>query len=274
MPGSLRGARTSSFVADDRALTQVVMSAGASSWEACPLPVAWLSVAAGMAFATRTAAAAKTVWLRSPWMTWGWREAPPEELLIEVLAGPGGELAHDRRGITGRELVLPVGRHAIEVLPAIGTSECPAEEPPRAASGRPSLPSRIAPMRAESIRGRGWRLACSGGSRSTRPLRSCGVARRDVAAEHEVGTAPFQDQVHVRAFVFDYLSTHATGMIDWAHRTRQALHEWPHLSDDQRAHRAVGHISQQATELPAPPVADRDADTERSPQGLGRLSLR
>ena len=88
---------------------------------------------------------------------------------------------------------------------------------------------------------------------------------RTVAAEYDAGTAPFQDQVHVRAFVFDYLSTHATGMLDWAYRTRQALNEWPNLSDDQRARRAVGRISQQATELPAPPVADRDADTERSP---------
>src|SRR5919197_3588191 len=31
---------------------------------------------------------------------------------------------------------------------------------------------------------------------------------RTVAAEYEAGTAPFQDQVQVRALVFDYLTTH------------------------------------------------------------------
>ena len=37
---------------------------------------------------------------------------------------------------------------------------------------------------------------------------------RTVAAEYAAGGEPCQDQVHVRAFVFDYSTTHATGMLD------------------------------------------------------------
>ncbi|MEO8687642.1 MAG: hypothetical protein ABI611_05420 [Solirubrobacteraceae bacterium] len=54
----------------------------------------------------------------------------------------------------------------------------------------------------------------------------------------------------MRAFVFDYLTTHATGMLDWVARTREALDEWPELDHDQRAARAVGRISARARTLP------------------------
>lgn len=74
---------------------------------------------------------------------------------------------------------------------------------------------------------------------------------RAVAAEYEAGTAPFQDQVHVRAFVFDYLTTHATGMLDWVSRTRAAIAEWPALTAEDRAARAVGRIGARARDLPA-----------------------
>jgi PadR family transcriptional regulator, regulatory protein AphA len=75
---------------------------------------------------------------------------------------------------------------------------------------------------------------------------------RPIAAEYAAGTAPFQDQVHVRAFVFDYLATHATGLLGWVQRTRTALDEWPTLDDDERAARAVARIVAGAAELPQP----------------------
>lgn len=76
---------------------------------------------------------------------------------------------------------------------------------------------------------------------------------RTVAQEYAAGTAPFQDHVHVRAFVFDYLTTHATGMLEWAQRTRHALDEWPALDDRQRAARAVERIAVGAERLPGSP---------------------
>jgi hypothetical protein len=76
---------------------------------------------------------------------------------------------------------------------------------------------------------------------------------RTVATEYQNGTAPFQDHVHVRAFVFDYLTTHATGMLDWVARTRAALAEWPHLNDTERAARAITRISEHARRLPPNP---------------------
>ena len=42
---------------------------------------------------------------------------------------------------------------------------------------------------------------------------------RHVAAEYLTGQAPFQDQVHLRAFVFDFLSSHAMMLRGWADRT-------------------------------------------------------
>lgn len=75
---------------------------------------------------------------------------------------------------------------------------------------------------------------------------------RTVAAEYEAGTAPFQDQVHVRAFVFDYLTAHATTMLAWVARTRTALERWEHLDEPARAETAVRAIAERAHELPPP----------------------
>lgn len=79
---------------------------------------------------------------------------------------------------------------------------------------------------------------------------------RTVAAEYAAGDAPFQDEVHVRGLVFDYLTTHATGMLDWAQRTRSAIEQWPQLTDDARSALAVSRISERATTLPAPPAGN------------------
>jgi DNA-binding PadR family transcriptional regulator len=62
---------------------------------------------------------------------------------------------------------------------------------------------------------------------------------RTVAHEYLTGTAPFQDHVDHRAFVFDYLATHADGMRGWAERTRKAIADWPDMSDDERRDQAL-----------------------------------
>ena len=66
---------------------------------------------------------------------------------------------------------------------------------------------------------------------------------RVVGAEYLVGTAPFQDQVHVRAFVFDFLTHHALMLLEWAERTRAALDTWPQLDAEQRAAAAQATIA-------------------------------
>jgi PadR family transcriptional regulator, regulatory protein AphA len=67
------------------------------------------------------------------------------------------------------------------------------------------------------------------------------VGRR-VSAEYLSGTAPFQDQVHLRAFVFDFLSHHAMMLGDWADRTEAALDRWPRQTPVQRAAAGVRTI--------------------------------
>jgi hypothetical protein len=46
---------------------------------------------------------------------------------------------------------------------------------------------------------------------------------RVVAAEYLAGSAPFQDQVHVRALVFDFLSSHARMLREWVDRTEPVI---------------------------------------------------
>jgi DNA-binding PadR family transcriptional regulator len=68
------------------------------------------------------------------------------------------------------------------------------------------------------------------------------VGRR-VSAEYAAGTAPFQDQVHLRAFVFDFLSNHAFMLREFADRTEATLDRWPRLTPEQRARSAVRTIT-------------------------------
>jgi PadR family transcriptional regulator AphA len=57
---------------------------------------------------------------------------------------------------------------------------------------------------------------------------------RVVGPEYLQGTAPFQDQVHVRALVFDFLWNHAKMLHSWAERTEAMIAQWEQLSLDER----------------------------------------
>jgi len=76
---------------------------------------------------------------------------------------------------------------------------------------------------------------------------------RVVGAEYLSGSAPFQDQLHVRAFVLDFLSHHARMLIDWADRTEATLdqHPDPHSESRQQASRAI--IASNLAAYPPPP---------------------
>jgi PadR family transcriptional regulator AphA len=57
---------------------------------------------------------------------------------------------------------------------------------------------------------------------------------RVVGAEYLEGAAPFQDQLHVRAFVFDFLSNHARMLLEWADRTERSVGRWERQSTNAR----------------------------------------
>jgi DNA-binding PadR family transcriptional regulator len=58
---------------------------------------------------------------------------------------------------------------------------------------------------------------------------------RVVGEEYLQNTAPFQDQVHVRALVFDFLWNHANMLRSWAERTESMIAQWEQLSPEERA---------------------------------------
>jgi len=62
---------------------------------------------------------------------------------------------------------------------------------------------------------------------------------RVVGPEYLRGTAPFQDQVHVRALVFDFLWSHATMLQRWAERTAAAIERWEESSPTERTEDAI-----------------------------------
>ena len=65
---------------------------------------------------------------------------------------------------------------------------------------------------------------------------------RVVGPEYLQGTAPFQDQVHVRAFLFDFLSHFAFTLRDWANRTEAQVKRWDILDDADRSTEALALI--------------------------------
>ena len=80
---------------------------------------------------------------------------------------------------------------------------------------------------------------------------------RIVGPEYLAGTAPFQDQVHVRAFVLDFLSHHARMLIDWADRTDEIIDQWSGASDRRRPSLALDTIRANLDAYPPVHALDR-----------------
>jgi len=80
---------------------------------------------------------------------------------------------------------------------------------------------------------------------------------RIVGPEYLAGTAPFQDQVHVRAFVLDFLSHHARMLIDWADRTEEIIDQWSGASDRRRTSLALDTIRANLDAYPPVHALDR-----------------
>ena len=75
---------------------------------------------------------------------------------------------------------------------------------------------------------------------------------RVVGPEYLAGSAPFQDQLHVRALVLDFLSHHARMLIDWADRTEQTITTWPDATPAERNHAATQTITKNLAAYPRP----------------------
>lgn len=66
---------------------------------------------------------------------------------------------------------------------------------------------------------------------------------RTVGAEYAAGTAPFQDQLHARALVFDFLWSFACMLREWAERTDATIAGWDGATPAERAAAALATIS-------------------------------
>jgi DNA-binding PadR family transcriptional regulator len=76
---------------------------------------------------------------------------------------------------------------------------------------------------------------------------------RVVGREYLEGTAPFQDDVHARALVFDFLSHHALMLLAWAETSRAAVSRWEGESEPGRERAALTTIRRCLSEYPSPP---------------------
>jgi PadR family transcriptional regulator, regulatory protein AphA len=74
---------------------------------------------------------------------------------------------------------------------------------------------------------------------------------RVVGAEYLAGTAPFQDQVHARALVFDFLWNHALMLRQWVERTEAAIAQWDELSPEEQSAAALAVTRDNLTRDPA-----------------------
>jgi PadR family transcriptional regulator AphA len=96
---------------------------------------------------------------------------------------------------------------------------------------------------------------------------------RTVGAEYLDGTAPFQDDVHARALVFDFLAAHALTLIGWAERAELRVAAWGEETPAQREAAAVESIRRRLAELPPIPgdaAAGEELRAHRRPAGTSR----
>jgi DNA-binding PadR family transcriptional regulator len=67
-----------------------------------------------------------------------------------------------------------------------------------------------------------------------------------IGAEFAAGRHQFQDQVHVRALLFDYLWSYGLGLVAWSERSIAAVSEWDDISgsaeDRERGRQRIGAL--------------------------------
>jgi hypothetical protein len=92
---------------------------------------------------------------------------------------------------------------------------------------------------------------------------------RAVGEEYVAGRAEFQEQVHVRALVFDFLAELGLDVIAWAERSLAEVRTWDDLSPDGKAARGVELIARQIArylpETAGPPPSSGASAASRTP---------
>ena len=79
---------------------------------------------------------------------------------------------------------------------------------------------------------------------------------RTVGPEYLAGTAPFQDQVTMRALVLDFLSHYARMLIDWADRAEATVAAWLDQTADEQVEQALTTIRGNLRQYPDAAVAE------------------
>jgi DNA-binding PadR family transcriptional regulator len=95
---------------------------------------------------------------------------------------------------------------------------------------------------------------------------------RVVGPEYLAGTAPFQDQVHARSLVFDFLWSHATMLRRWAERAEATIDGWDALPADARADAALAVIRGHLANDSARPAVPGGPNRPRRPVPPSRRS--
>ncbi len=85
---------------------------------------------------------------------------------------------------------------------------------------------------------------------------------RTIAEEYLEGRAPFQDDVHIRALVFDFLAGFANMSADWARRAEKYVDDWSDLDDAGRNAAGVELVSARTRLMPATPEREPGAPQE------------
>ncbi len=75
---------------------------------------------------------------------------------------------------------------------------------------------------------------------------------RTAGSEYLEGRGPFQDQVHVRGYVFDFLANFALFLQGWADRTESSYRRWPDMTEAERADAALELIRINLAKFPDP----------------------
>ena len=83
---------------------------------------------------------------------------------------------------------------------------------------------------------------------------------RVVGPEYLKGIAPFQDDVHARALVFDFLAAHALTMMRWADRAEARVRAWPEETRERQIEAALATVAERLAELPEASVAPAPGD--------------
>lgn len=74
-----------------------------------------------------------------------------------------------------------------------------------------------------------------------------------IRSEYLAGRAPFQEQIHIRVFVYDFLLSYARMVHDWAVRTQTEIADWDDLSLEGKQERALATFQESfSVERPNP----------------------